>query len=62
MERRELYIKLSELKEFKNMETNGCREDGSFFDVIYREDKGELQITYFDDGHFVQDVIIELNE
>lgn len=62
MERRERLIKLSELKEFINIETVGCREDGAFMDVIYNEKENELVISYFDRWHFCEDVIIRLSE
>ena len=62
METRERLIKLSELKEFINIETVGCREDGAFMDVVYNKKENELVVSYFDKGHFCEDVVIQLSE
>ena len=62
MKRRERIIELSELKKEINMETNGTREDGAFFDLIYNEKDNSINITFFNDWHFVQDVVIELDK
>lgn len=62
MERRIRLIPLSELKEHINIETVGCREDGAFMDVLYNEIDNEITITYFDQWHFCEDVVIQLDK
>lgn len=62
MKRKERIINLSELKEEVSMETVGCREDGAFFDLTYYRKDNSITISFFDKGHFVDDVVIELDK
>ena len=62
MKRVERIIKLSELKDEVTMETVGSREDGAFFDLSYYKKDNSITISFFDNCHFVQDVVIELDK
>lgn len=56
------YWNLSEILNLKEVESYSLRKEGFGFNIYYNEEKRTLNISYFDEYHFCDEVTIELDK